>query len=171
MAQSFAFGLLTDGAGLGGFAICIYPLMAQSFAFGLLTDGAGLGGYTICIRPLMVQGCLLHISGVIARSAVLISIPTNRLTSRCLCVNLCQGMCRRDGIFALNVVAAGTIGIGGIAVLGTSSRLTIHINHIMIQSCLFHVGGIVAARTGHVGIPADLSTGRCLGFVAHFGMT
>jgi hypothetical protein len=68
MSVSLALGSLTNRAGLGGRAGCIYPSVPENLTFGCTANGAGLGSVAIgicpCVSECFTLGCTADRTGL-----------------------------------------------------------------------------------------------------------
>ena len=65
VSESSTLGRLTNGAGLGSGAGCIYPNVAKSYALGSATAGAGLGRIAISVYPYVLKSLALGVAAIL----------------------------------------------------------------------------------------------------------
>ena len=188
-ARAGFVGIPTNVGAGSGLGLMVCNVMAQCGNFHIIggmvaaiTGARFIGipagfrtGRCLCglVGKTMAQSRTLFIRSIVAARAGLISIPAGFRTGRCLSsMGYCVvAQCFNDFLLNQNLVTSRAVLAfcqAGILAVG-SDRL---IDHFLVAQCsFFHIGGIVTAAAGHIGIPALFGAGGSLCCMGYFVMT
>jgi hypothetical protein len=116
VTESFAFGFAANGAGLGSYASCVYPLVTESCGF---------------ISCIIVTAIFAHINGITAVGAIGICNTV---------YNVVVAGSINNFLLTNNEVATRAVQTFGKTVFGTSGVYRCFGNHIVTESRYFFLG-------------------------------